>query len=191
MNSIYNGSYGSERHVVLGGQHRHSHFIRLVKASHFYNLFVCQRTLLSSFISHVLNVVVLGPKEEMVWANTGRIVAAMKDKCASRDRANYQFVGHPVSQKRAFLHSGLSVTSSVMTGSPDPTGICLIDVTPEPVGNGFDFFTSRSNAGAMVRTPHLALFAGVKAVSTILASLGWGWGLVSHTEIIPHLLYLS
>lgn len=92
----------------------------------------------ASFGLAVLHVDLLGPEEQMIRSNAGRVVTVVQDPKAIRDRAEVQFPRYAVSSWGNSFSAGLhdldpTVTLWINLAGPDPARIRPLNLFPESV----------------------------------------------------------
>jgi hypothetical protein len=78
-----------------------------------------------------------GPQVQVIWSDTGWIVAMVQDPCPGRDLAVMKHPTHPVRTKMPVVHLDLPVP---LVGAPPPNPTALLgrgNTMPELLGQGF------------------------------------------------------
>ena len=100
-------------------------------------------------IHGVGSVVGLSPRIQMVGANTRRCVAVVEDVQSNRHGAKGEFVGKAVGSfnaTRTTADLDDAITSERRSPFPEPTGIGLVDLIPEPSNDDFSCGNGSSHA---------------------------------------------
>lgn len=115
---------------------------------------------------HIQNVVQWGAKEQMVWSNTGRVVAMMQNPQARWNHSKVEFPREPVSVNyTAIIPKDCSVPLAANGRCPDPASISLIDLGPESFG-------CRARHGPLTITTHRSFNSFVAKPSDAPTSRG-------------------
>ena len=82
---------------------------------------------------HVVGVLLMRSKEQMIWVAARRIVTSVADKArvVLGDWTVRQFVSNPVSMRGAAPQPEFAVAITAYIADPRPATICLVDARPE------------------------------------------------------------
>lgn len=105
----------------------------LTTACHALRVF-CRPLSCAALTGTILQVFFLSAKEQMVWSNTGRVIASVTDIHTRRNFAIGQRPRNPMGSLRgstATTHTHEPVAALVAAAGPIPAGGCEINLTPE------------------------------------------------------------
>jgi hypothetical protein len=126
---------------------------------------------MSSFLEHILGIVLARSKKQVLGVDTSRMVASVKNFHSWRDRAKVKFLRHPMgADSNASGTLSMSVTIGRSCAGPVPASVSLLDVTPKPLL----YWEALREIAALARTILGALVSVLwygKRLAALLASL--------------------
>lgn len=142
----------------------------------------CRR---ASFANHVAHIVALCAQKQMIWVDAGRVIATgtvMAHIQSFRDWATQQRPGNTMCRGGASIDADVAMPPRTSMSRPQPAFAGLIDVSPEPIGDGD--FQGSVIAGlravlrvAVARGKHSrAMSTGEGILGACHLSLLTGWG---------------
>lgn len=91
----------------------------------------------SLFCAHVLKIIFLSSKKEMLRTNAWRVVAAMKNAFSSRNLSVMQFPRKSMGPDRPVIDSNNPIARFVAICGPFPALARFYDVSPKPFSRSF------------------------------------------------------
>lgn len=86
---------------------------------------------LSTLVNHIINIILVSPKKQVVWSDTISYVAMMKYKQSVRDGAIGNLIGKPMDSNILPMRFYLTISMTVYDTGPKPAGISLNSFGPK------------------------------------------------------------
>jgi hypothetical protein len=138
------------------------------------------------FRSHIATIVPHRSQKQMVGTDTWWIIAAVADNEARRDWAICQLPGQSVCANilavRSLSDRLQSIAKGITTTSPQPTGICLMHLCPEP-GRKRPWRNASLSSAVLRAKPLLWSRRLIRDVAVLTGA--WRDRLIAHREFTP------